>query len=462
KNPDEPCVYKRIIGSIISFLILYVDDILLIGNDIPSLQAVKIWLSKRFSMKDLGEASCILGIQIYRDRSKRMLGLSQSRYIGKVLKRFSMENSKKGFVPASPGISLSKKMSPRTDEERKRMSLIPYASAVGSIMYAMLCTRPDIAYSLSLLFLIYGKSDLRMEAFSDSSFQSDIDDSKSVSGYVFTLNRGAVSWKSSKQDTVADSTMEAEYIAANDAAKEAVWMRKFLLRACRNPKDPASDVELMSIDHTDPDMNALLFKPGCTYPMNNNLLNFTSKIIARIVAHNLIPKTGSFDYFAADKVNAVYAIFAKIRVNWANVFLKNMAYKHSKFLPFGSFITLILKHFGVDLSGEPKVDPNKKYFDRVALSRMQLSDSLSSAPGEPSSSRPRSRPTTISASEVFDRLDHLETQVSSIQKDVRTFLSLQRQSLWIQDPTPDYGTGSEEGSEEESSSGSESDNDGGD
>ena len=185
-----------------------------------------------------------------------------------MLKQFSMENSKKGFVPASPGISLSKKMSPRTDEERKRMSLIPYASAVGSIMYAMLCTRPDIAYSLSLvsryqsdhgeehwkavknilkylkrtkeLFLIYGKSDLRMEAFSDSSFQSDIDDSKSVSGYVFTLNRGAVSWKSSKQDTVADSTMEAEYIAANDAAKEAVWMRKFLLELEVVPtiKDP--------------------------------------------------------------------------------------------------------------------------------------------------------------------------------------------------------------------------------
>ena len=62
----------------------------------------------------------------------------------------------------------------------------------------------------------------------DSSFQSDIDDSKSVSGYVFTINGGAVSWKSSKQETVADSTMEAEYIALNEAAREVVWMRKFL------------------------------------------------------------------------------------------------------------------------------------------------------------------------------------------------------------------------------------------
>ena len=67
-----------------------------------------------------------------------------------------------------------------------------------------------------------------MTGYTDSSFQSDIDDSKSVSGYVFTLNGGAVSWKSSQKDTVADSTMEAEYIALNEAAKEAVWMRKFL------------------------------------------------------------------------------------------------------------------------------------------------------------------------------------------------------------------------------------------
>ena len=68
KNEDEPCVYKRVSGSIVVFLVLYVDDILLIGNDIPTLQTVKSWLGKSFSMKDLGEASYILGIMIYRDR----------------------------------------------------------------------------------------------------------------------------------------------------------------------------------------------------------------------------------------------------------------------------------------------------------------------------------------------------------------------------------------------------------
>ena len=76
QNLDEPCVYKKTNGSVVVFLVLYVDDILLIGNDVSELQSVKIWLSKNFSMKDLGEVTYILGIKIYIDRTKRLLGLS--------------------------------------------------------------------------------------------------------------------------------------------------------------------------------------------------------------------------------------------------------------------------------------------------------------------------------------------------------------------------------------------------
>ena len=90
KNEDEPCVYKKVSGSAIVFLVLYVDDILLIGNDVPILQNVKSWLGNYFLMKDLGEAAYILGIKIYRDRSKRLIGLGPSTYIDKVLNRFSM------------------------------------------------------------------------------------------------------------------------------------------------------------------------------------------------------------------------------------------------------------------------------------------------------------------------------------------------------------------------------------
>ena len=131
-------------------MVLYVDDILLIGNDIPTLQNVKSWLGKCFSMKDLGEAAYIIGIKIYRDRSKRLIGLSQSAYIDKVLKLFSMQDSKRGYLPMSHGITLSKSQCPKTKDERERTSKIPYASAIGSIIYAMLCTRPDVSYALSI------------------------------------------------------------------------------------------------------------------------------------------------------------------------------------------------------------------------------------------------------------------------------------------------------------------------
>jgi hypothetical protein len=128
---------------------LYVDGILLIGNDIPLLESVKTSLENSFSMKNLGEATYILGI--YRDRSKRLIGLSQDTYIDKVLKWFNMEQSKKGFLPMSHGVHLSKTQCPLTPDERERMSKVTYASVIGSIMYAMISTRPDVSYALSAM-----------------------------------------------------------------------------------------------------------------------------------------------------------------------------------------------------------------------------------------------------------------------------------------------------------------------
>jgi hypothetical protein len=109
KNVEEPWVYKKVSGSAVIFLVLFVDDILLIENDIPMMEVVKFSLRKSFSMKDLGEAVYILGIKIYRDRSKRLIGLSQDAYIDKILNRFNMQDSKKGLFPMSHGIILSKK-----------------------------------------------------------------------------------------------------------------------------------------------------------------------------------------------------------------------------------------------------------------------------------------------------------------------------------------------------------------
>ncbi|KAK4403134.1 Retrovirus-related Pol polyprotein from transposon TNT 1-94 [Sesamum angolense] len=196
KNDFDPCVYKKVNRSSVVFVVLYVDDILLIGNDIKMLGDTKAWLSTQFSMKDLGEASYIIGIKIFRDRSKRILGMTQNSYVEKVLKRFKMEHSKRGFLPMRHRVKLSKKQSPKTDEELKRMLDIPYASSEGSIY--------------------------------DASFQSDDDDAKSQLGFVFTLNGGVVARKSSKQDTTTDSTTEVEYIATSETAKEAVWMKNYI------------------------------------------------------------------------------------------------------------------------------------------------------------------------------------------------------------------------------------------
>ncbi|GJU18842.1 hypothetical protein Tco_1146808 [Tanacetum coccineum] len=144
------------------------------------------------------DAAYILGIKIYRDRSKRLIGLIQDTYLDKFLKRFKMENSKKGNLLLHHGIKISNNLCLKTNEELDRMSRVPYASVVGSIMYAMTCTRPDVSFALSM------------------------------SGWVFLLNGGAVTWKSSTQDIVADSTCESEYIKAYEALKEAIWMKNFI------------------------------------------------------------------------------------------------------------------------------------------------------------------------------------------------------------------------------------------
>src|SRR5664279_2048824 len=257
QNFKEACVYKKVSGSSVEFLILYVDDILLIRNDVELLNSVKGYLNNSFSMKDLGEAAYILGIKIYMHRSRRLIRLSQSTYLDKVLKKFKMHEVKKGFLPMLQGKTLSKTQCPTTAEERERMNKVPYASAIGSIMYAMLCTRPDVSHALSLtsryqsdpgeehwtavknilkylkrtkdMFLVYGgNEELVVKGYVDASFNTDPDDSKSQSGYVFILNGAAVSWRSSKQSTVAASTLEAEYMAASEAAKEGIWLKEFV------------------------------------------------------------------------------------------------------------------------------------------------------------------------------------------------------------------------------------------
>ena len=151
RSEDDSCVYVKAGGNIVTFLVLYVDNIILIGNDIPNLQEVNSWLGKCFAIKDLEEAAYILAIIILRDRSKRLTGLSQNTYFEKVLKHFSMENSKKGELSIQSNTKLSKTPSPSTDAEIAKMSRVSYASDIRSIMYAMTCTHSDVPFALSMV-----------------------------------------------------------------------------------------------------------------------------------------------------------------------------------------------------------------------------------------------------------------------------------------------------------------------
>ncbi|KAA0026146.1 gag/pol protein [Cucumis melo var. makuwa] len=130
------------------------------------------------------------------------------------------------------GIHLSKEQCPKTPQEVEDMRNIPYASDVGSLMYAMLCTKPDICYSVGMVsrrtkdyMLVYDIKDMILTRYTDSDLQIDKDARKYTSGSVFTLNGGVVVWRGVKQTCIADSTMEAEYVAAY----ETVWLRKFLI-----------------------------------------------------------------------------------------------------------------------------------------------------------------------------------------------------------------------------------------
>ena len=117
--------HKRHKDKVIMFLVPYIDDILLIGNDVGVMSSVKIWLSSQFNMKNLGEASFILGIKLWQDQRNIMLGLSQARYINKVLERFSLQNSKKRLLHFRHGVPLSNDQRPKTLEEKNMMRQIP-------------------------------------------------------------------------------------------------------------------------------------------------------------------------------------------------------------------------------------------------------------------------------------------------------------------------------------------------
>ncbi|KAH9646639.1 hypothetical protein KPL70_024932 [Citrus sinensis] len=253
------CVYFREDSGMMVYLVLYVDDMLIASVSMSLIEDLKQKLKGEFDMKDLGPAKKILGMQLHRDRKVGTLFLSQEEYIRRVIDKFGMANSKPVQTPLAPHFRLSDQLCPKTEAEISDMINIPYASAVGCLMYAMVLTRPDLSYAVSVVSrymanpgkehwravkwilrylngtatygLMYGgprQDDSQIVGYVDSDYAGNLDRRRSLTGYLFTLNNCTVNWKAQLQSVVALSTTEAEYTAAAEAVKEAIWLKGML------------------------------------------------------------------------------------------------------------------------------------------------------------------------------------------------------------------------------------------
>lgn len=244
-------VYRRQGGDHVTIVVLYVDDLLLMGNQSSHIKHVKKALSKQYKMTDLGSVQRFLGLRITRDRSTRMIDIDQEEYIQSVLERFQMADCKPSRTPLPAGAVLASADEPASDQFRQR-----YQSLIGSLLYAMLGTRPDISFAVTRLskfnanpseaHMSYAKYVLRylqgtkayrlrykgasndgLISYSDSDWAEDRDDRHSTSGFVFLMAGGAISWASRRQPTISLSSTEAEYKAASDTCRQLIWLRTF-------------------------------------------------------------------------------------------------------------------------------------------------------------------------------------------------------------------------------------------
>lgn len=256
RNLADDCIYTGCYDGVIVIIALYVDDLLIACSKMSKLNEIKAELSKRFRMKDLNEARKCLGFEISRDTETGKMFLSQSKYAQKVISRFGMESAKGCLTPMEVGLNLEQESESAVDA--------PYREAIGSLMYLMVGTRPDIAFAVSKLakyvenptvtqwkavkrllryviktmeYGIWFCADNALEPFGyvDSDWAGDVIARKSTSGYVFVMGGGAVSWCSRQQEVVALSSTEAEYISLCSGMKEAIWLKRLVSDLGINP-----------------------------------------------------------------------------------------------------------------------------------------------------------------------------------------------------------------------------------
>jgi Reverse transcriptase (RNA-dependent DNA polymerase) len=256
--PCEYCIYMRRSNSGVIFVGVHVDDFLSTASSRSENARFKDELRELWKINDLGDARFCVGIAISRDLDRRIVNISQTALIDRIISQFNMSEAFPISTPIEPGLRLSRSMSPATPEEKATVADLPYRSLVGSLMYIAIGTRPDISFAVQQLtqFLdcfgiahwnaakrvvryLKGTRDIRLSlggssvealrGFSDSDYANCPDTRRSISGYCFSLGSGLISWSCRKQKTVSTSSCESEYVAASEASKEAIWLRSVLL-----------------------------------------------------------------------------------------------------------------------------------------------------------------------------------------------------------------------------------------
>ncbi|CAI7912267.1 unnamed protein product, partial [Closterium sp. NIES-53] len=228
----DPSLFLRTETTLPPFYVLvYVDDLAFATADTEALALVKAELQERHNCTDLGELRGYLGLQITRDRAWRTITLTQSHMVHQVLQRFAFQFSSPQPTPLSTGHSLS---APPSDESVEPSG--PYPELVGCLMYLITCTRPDLAYPLSLLASYVAP--VVLTGHSDASWADDQATQRSSQGYTFSLGSGSISWRSTFSSSVLSSSCEAEIYAGAMAAQELRRLTYLLTDLGERPRSP--------------------------------------------------------------------------------------------------------------------------------------------------------------------------------------------------------------------------------
>ena len=267
QSKSDPCIYTKNTGLDLIYIAIYVDDILIACVHDNVINDLKLSVSNRFSVKDLGPMKYFLGLEIDRNDQDKSITIKQHRFIERILLKFGFANANPTTTPTNPSIKLSAVMSDDIDDAITDhvVTNVPYREAVGSLMYLMIGSRPDLAFAVSNVsrymekptlqhwnavkhifryirgtsntYIKYGfQSDSTTSldtnsiiSYCDADWAGDPDSCKSTTGFITFFNRAPISWNSRLQPTVAKSSTEAEYIGLSSVCDEIIWLRQLFL-----------------------------------------------------------------------------------------------------------------------------------------------------------------------------------------------------------------------------------------